>query len=207
MFRSLFNPDNALMITISQITDCIFLSLFWILGCFPVVTMGASFAALYDAVYHGFRRGDKHCWQRFLRSFRRNLKPGLVPTVVVLTAAGALGRGLIQVWNHAVYGKLSWGLFAAAAFFALVLAGIGSILFPMLSRFENSTAALLGNTFRLGMAHLPRALCLGLLNMMTAVLCLRYVMPLFFLPALSALISTVFIEPMLKPYMPEEDAA
>ena len=50
MFRSLFRPDSPLMITVNQITDCIFLSLFWILGCFPVVTAGASFAALYDAV-------------------------------------------------------------------------------------------------------------------------------------------------------------
>lgn len=47
MFQKLFNPDNPLMITVTQITDCIFLSMFWMLGCFPVVTAGASFAALY----------------------------------------------------------------------------------------------------------------------------------------------------------------
>ena len=27
MFRKFFNPDNALMITMTQITDCIFLSI------------------------------------------------------------------------------------------------------------------------------------------------------------------------------------
>ena len=55
MFRNFFRPDSALMITLSQITDCIFLSLFWIMGCVPVVTAGASFAALYDATYRGLR--------------------------------------------------------------------------------------------------------------------------------------------------------
>ena len=70
MSRGIFHPDSALMITMTQITDCIFLSLFWLLGCIPVVTVGTSCAALYDAVYHGFRRGDKHSWQRFLSSFR-----------------------------------------------------------------------------------------------------------------------------------------
>ena len=207
MFRSIFNPDNALMITVTQITDCIFLSLFWLLGCFPVVTAGAATAALYDAVWRGFRKGDKHSWQRFLQSFRRNLKPGLVPTVVFLAAGFLLLRGMILVWNNAVYGNVSWGIFAAAAFFALVVVGIGSILFPMLSRFENATGTLFANTLRLGLARLPLTLGLGLVNVVTMFLCVRYVVPLFFLPALCALISTLFIEPMFRPYMPEEDAA
>ena len=38
MFRNLFRPDSGLMITMTQLTDSIFLSLFWILGCMPVVT-------------------------------------------------------------------------------------------------------------------------------------------------------------------------
>ena len=62
MFRNLLRPDSPLMITMNNITDCIFLSLFWILGCFPVVTLGASFAALYDASYRGMRKGEKHSW-------------------------------------------------------------------------------------------------------------------------------------------------
>ena len=35
MFRRLFDPQSGLMITMTQITDCIFLSLFWLLGCVP----------------------------------------------------------------------------------------------------------------------------------------------------------------------------
>ena len=115
MFRSLFHPDNPLMITIGQITDCIFLSLFWLLGCFPVITAGAATAALYDTVWREFRKGEKHSWQRFLYSFRQNLKPGLLPTVIFLAAAAAVMWVLIQVWNSAVYGVISWAVFAAAA--------------------------------------------------------------------------------------------
>lgn len=207
MFRSIFHPDSALMITMSQITDCIFLSMFWLLGCFPLVTAGTATAALYDAVWWGFRKGEKHVWQRFFQSFRRNLKPGLLPTVMVLAGGAVLLWTLIQFWNSAVYGEISWALFAGAAFVMLVLLGIGSILFPQLSRFENTTAVLLANTFRLGMAHLPRTVGLGLVNGAVIFLCLRYVVPLFFLPAVGALLSTLFIEPMFRPYMPEEEDA
>lgn len=206
MFRKLFSPDTPLMITMTQITDCIFLSLFWMLGCFPVVTAGASFAALYDAVYHGFRRGDKHPWSRFFRSFRRNWKTGILPTVVVLLVAVLLGRGLILLWNSAVAGNVSFLLFSGAAFLGMLVLGIGSVLFPLLSRFETGVAQLLKNTVLLAMANLPRTLLLGMLNMLTILLCAVYVFPLFFLPALSALIGSLFLEPMFRPYMPAEDA-
>ena len=207
MFRNILRPDSALMITMNQITDCIFLSLFWILGCIPVVTAGVSTAALYDSVYHTFRKGEKNSWQRFLRSFRQNLKPGIVPGILFLLAAAIMIRVGVFFWNQAVYGKLSWGVFAAAAFVLLMLTGMLSILFPLLSRFENTTLQLLGNTFRLGMAHLPLTMGLAVVNAAVIFLCVRYVVPVFFLPALGALLSTLFIEPMLRPYMPQEDAA
>ena len=35
-------------------------------------------------------------------------------------------------------------------------------------------------------------------------LCAVYVMPLFFLPSLAALIGSLLIEPMFKPFMPAE---
>ncbi len=206
MFRNLLKPDSGLMITMTQITDCIFLSLFFLLGCMPVLTAGASFAALYDAAYHGFRRGDKHSWQRFFRCFRQNLKASLIPNLVFLAVFCSGSWGLIQLWNGAVAGAVLWQVFSGAALAAMVVLGILSILFPMLSRFENSTGALLRNTFFMGMANLPRTLLLGILNAAALLLCVKYVIPLFFLPCLAALLGTLFLEPMFRPYLPEEPA-
>ena len=204
MFRKFLNPDNALMITMTQITDCIFLSIFWLLGCIPVVTVGTSFAALYDATFRGFRKGDKHCWNRFLQVYRENWKAGILPTVFFLVSTGILGKVMIALWNSAVAGSLSWMAFSGIAFVGVLLAGILSILFPMLSRFENPFPVLLKNTLFLGLANLPRTLALGLLNTAAFLLCLVYILPLFFLPSLAALIGSLFIEPMFKPFMPAE---
>ena len=207
MFRSLFRPDSPLMITLSQITDCIFLSLFWILGCFPVVTMGASFAALYDATYRGFRKGEKHSWQRFVHVFRQNWRDGIVPTLVFFVVAGLLTRVLVNLWNRAVFGEISWAFFSGGAFLGVVVLGIFSVLFPMLSRFENSAGALLKNTVLVALANLPRTIGLGVLNMLTALLCIRFVYPLFFAPSLAALIGSLLVEPMFRPYIQEDAAA
>ncbi len=207
MFRNLFSPDSALMITMTQITDCIFLSLFWLLGCFPVVTIGASFAALYDASFRGLRKGDKHSWQRFWKVFKENWKAGIVPTILFLILAFLLGKGMIWLWNAAVYGQISWMLFAAGEFLGVTALGILSVLFPVLSRFENSLGMLLKNTLFLALANLPRTILLGILSAAAVLLCARFVFPLFFLPSLGALIASVLVEPMFKPFLPEEDAA
>lgn len=203
MFRKFLNPDNALMITMTQITDCIFLSLFWLIGCIPVVTMGASFAALYDATYRGFRQGEKHSWGRFLQVYRENWKASILPTLVFLVGSSLLGKTLIALWNSAAAGNLPWMVFSGAAFVEVLVLGILSILFPVLSRFENSFLGLLKNTVFLAMANLPRTLALGFLNAMTVMLCAVFVIPLFFLPSLAALMGSLLIEPMFKPYMPE----
>lgn len=204
VFKKLFNADNPLMITMSRITDCIFLSLFWLLGSFPVLTLGAASAALYDGVYYGFRKQDKHPWSRFFKSFRRNLLPGLVPSAVYLMIFLLCGWGMIRLWNGAVGGSVSWMLFAAGAFGAVVVLGILSVLFPMLSRFENSLGALLKNTLFIALANLPRTVALGIVNGAVLLLCLRFIFPAFFLPAVAALLGTFLLEPMFRPYMPEE---
>ena len=203
MFRKFLNPDNALMITMTQITDCIFLSIFWLLGCIPVVTIGTSFAALYDATYRAFRKGEKHSWGRFLEVYKENWKAGIVPTVVFLAGSTLLTKAMVGLWNSAVAGTLPWMVFSGGAFVGILVLGILSVLFPMLSRFENGLGALLKNTVFLGLANLPRTLALGFLNAAAVLLCAVYVIPVFFLPSLAALIGSVLIEPMFKPFMPK----
>lgn len=206
MFRNFLNPDNALMVTMSQITDCILLSLMWLLGCFPLVTVGTSGAALYDSVRQCFRGSERNPLSRFLKSFRRDFKASLLPGLLYLAALWLGGRTMVNLWNSAVGGNCSWMLFAGCAFVAVMMLGILSVLFPLLSRFENPLGALLRNTVMLALANMPRTIALGILNAVTAWLCVRWIFPLLFLPALSALLSTFLLEPMFKPYLTENAA-
>jgi uncharacterized membrane protein YesL len=106
-----------------------------------------------------------------------------------------------------VWEKVSFAAFSAAAFVVLLLLGILSILLPMHSRFNNSLPALLRNTVLIGIVNLPRTLGLGLVNALSIALCVKFIFPLFFLPALANLIDTLFLEPMFKPYMGEEESS
>lgn len=201
MFRNLFRPDSALMITMSQVTDSIFLSLFFLVGCVPVVTIGASMAALYDASFRAYRLGDKHSWSRFWEVYRGSWKAGIIPTAVFALVFSLLVRGLILLWNAAVAGTCSWMLFSAGALAGALVLGVLCVLFPMLSRFENATGVLLKNTLLLSLSQAPRTVLLGILNGGCLYCCARFLFPLFFLPALTALAGTVLIEPMFRPYL------
>ena len=113
---------------------------------------------------------------------------------------------MIAIWNGAVYGTHSWALFAGAALVAAAVLGVLSVLFPLLSRFENPFPVLLKNTLFLAMANLPRTIALGILNAAAGLACAFFVLPLFFLPSLAALIGSVLIEPMFRPFMPAAEA-
>lgn len=200
MSRNLFRPDSGLMITMNYITDCIFLSIFWLLSCFLVVTIGPGSAALYDSVSRGMRQGSKHAWSRFYSSFRQNLKSGILPGLLVVAGGAVVGWALIQVWNGTVAGSISWMLFAAAVIAAGLVLGMLSLVLPVLSRFENSLGALLKNSMLLGLANAPRTVLLGLINGISIYLCARFVIPLFFLPALAVLLGSFLVEPMFAPF-------
>ena len=203
MFRRLFSPDSDLMIVMSWITDCIFLSLFWIIGCVPVVTVGASTAALYEASFYAFRRRSKHSWGKFWKSYIKNIKSGILPTILLGLLVFFGGKAMIQLWNDAVASG-SWTAFAASATVGALVLGILGVMFPMLSRFENSFLQLLGNTVRLALAHLPRTVALAVINGLVCFVCWRLVIPVLILPALGAFFCSWFVEPMFKPFLPED---
>ena len=207
MFRSLFKSDSALMSVVTRITDYIVLSLCWILSCIPVVTAGAAFAALYDASFRAFRQGEKKPWQRFWDVFRANWKTGILPTVVVLVVFVVVFLGTFLFWSGALAQEIPMLLFLGSLFLAVLVLGILSLVFPILSRFENGFLEILKNSFLLGLANLPRTLALGILNGVTVLLCTRFVYLLFFLPALCALLGSLLIEKMFEPFMEEEEAA
>ena len=205
--KNLLNLESPLMQMLTRIGDMILLNVLFLLMCLPVVTIGASTAALYDAAFRAFRKGEKNSWQRFARVFRENWKAGIVPTVLFLTVFALTGWGMIQVWNAAATGVITMGAFSVAMAIGVTVLGILSVLFPVLSRFENSLGALLKNSVFLAMANLPGTAVLGAINAVTVFLCARLVVPLFFLPSLAALLGSFAIEPMFAPYMSDENAA
>lgn len=61
-----------------------------LLGCLPVVTAGASWAAAYYTAVKAVRRHRNGIWGCYWHSFRQNLKQGIVFSLLMLAVGGLL---------------------------------------------------------------------------------------------------------------------
>jgi len=202
--RRVFDPDNLWWAFLARGVDLVGLSLAWAFLCLPVVTVGPATAALYYTVVKCFRQKEKSTFTLFWRAFRGNLKRGIGGTLLCLPVLLAL------IFGYSVM-KANWGSdFGAVMFVAYDIAlvvplGIMVWLFPLLGRFDAPlkdslrTAALL--TFR----HLPSTVILVLLTIETVVSLIERWWPVFFAPALWALLCSLFMERIFPKYLTEPE--
>lgn len=200
MAGGIFNPDNWFYRSTEKLVDLVFLSVFW-LGCsIPVVTIGPATAALYNAVVRCIRGDERNSWGVFLRTFRAELKAGALATLAVLPAAAVLVflQGLIYQTAVTSAGA---ALYAAYRVFLLLPLGMACYLFPVLSRFTFRTGGLLLSSAKLAVAHLPSTVALGLLLGLAIWVCSFLPLLAVVLPAVMALVQSLFLERIFRPYI------
>lgn len=198
-----FDPKNDLWRTVSAMTDVCGLSFLWAAACLPVVTIGPATAALYFAVVRHVRRREDGAFKAFFHSFRVNLKQGALATLAILPPAFLLQLGWRLCRTAAASAAYGYAVLAGYSLLMLLPLGALMFLFPLLGRFSFSLKDLFATASRLALAHLPTALALAAVNGAAAFLCLRLVLPLFFLPALAALASSLLLERVFRRYAPE----
>ena len=82
--RGIFDPENGFFRTLSRMVDVVGLSLLWVVLSLPLVTFGPACAALYHTVTHCVVRQGDSTYLTFFRSFRANLRVGILPQTLLL---------------------------------------------------------------------------------------------------------------------------
>ena len=156
--KHLFDPDGAVMRGLTALSDIILLNLCFLLCCIPLVTAGAAWSALYGA-YLRRREGDGAV-RLFFSGFRRSFRQA---TVIWLLLAGA---GVVLALDFRLIAALeSVPAIVTVLLYlgALLVAGTGLYVFPMIAVYEDTTLRMLKNALILSITALPRTLLLGLL--------------------------------------------
>ena len=83
----IFNPDNGFFRVTGKLVDLVILSAFWLFCSLPVVTVGPATAALYHTVVRCIRGNERDSWMLFFRTFKSNLKVGVLTSLVVIPLA------------------------------------------------------------------------------------------------------------------------
>ena len=204
MAGGILNPENGFWRTIGKLGDLMMLSIIWLLCSLPLVTLGPACAALYHTVVRCIRGNQPNSWSLFFRTFRDNLKVGALTSLVVLAAAALLLLLHNLTYQMAVL-QPAWQLFYLCYTFLLLLPlGMACYLFPVLSRFTFGVGGLLANCARLALVHLPSTLALALEFYGAQYLFVHIPAVIVFLPAMTALFQSLFLERIFAPYLPKE---
>ena len=153
-----YNPDSPLMQFADTVADIIFLSVFWMVGCIPILTIGTSTTALYYATMKSIRR-EGSISKDFFKSYKENLKQSVLVELILLAAAALLYLSIKAAAGISVLYLLS----AILLFLCVITAGY---LFPLLSRFNQTVLALFRNALLIGFSNFPYTVAITVLNVL-----------------------------------------
>lgn len=152
--NSLLNPDNPVMQFITKITITVYLNILWLLCCLPVFTIGASTTALYYVTLKMVKNEEGNITKAFFHSFKENFKQGTIIWLILLGLGIVLGIDGYVLY-HMRFENVFWTLCSAIFIVALIAYVIVLMyIFPLLSRFNNTTFAMFKNSIMIGMHFL-----------------------------------------------------
>ena len=200
-----FNPDNWLWRGFGRLADFFILSALWIICSIPVVTIGAASIALYDSVAHCIRYNEGGMIRRFFRTFKKELGRGILLTVV-WAVIGYLFNVSYQILVQMGNDNATWGIISVVYFFTLSIpVGIACWAIGLESRFSYSFGQLHKNAVIFTFGYLPRTFAVIAIFVLGYNVLINLPFLLIFLPGIMVNLQSMFMEPVFRKYMPEEE--
>lgn len=133
--KSVFAYGGPVFTWGSKAFDLMLVSIWWILGSLPIVTIGASAAAIYDAVSRSVVEDRESVTERFWATWKNSLKIGSLHGLssFLLSALFLLNFGISSKLFH---GHVQWLLCALYLVLFLAVMAVCCYLFPLISRYR-----------------------------------------------------------------------
>ena len=151
---NLFSPDSKIMRALSRVGDLMILNLLFLLSCVPIFTVGAAVTALYAVCFRFDTKDEGYVLRGYFRAFRANFKQATILWLILLFcgAAAAFDAWLFLSFASALH-------YMSILFIALLLMVLlmTSMVFPLLSQFQNGNRNTLKNAMLLSLGYLPRS--------------------------------------------------
>lgn len=151
----LFRMDSPLMRFLTKIADLMVLNILFCVTSIPLITIGASWTALYSVTLKMVRDEEGSVSRSYFRSFRQNFRQATLLWLGVLVVLTLLVLD-IRVLNGMAGGTAPGLLRVGVEILALLGIMVLQYLFPSLARFEASLADTLKNACMMALAHLPK---------------------------------------------------
>lgn len=165
---ALFNLDNPVWNFMGKVADLVILNLLALICSIPIVTIGASWTAMYFVTIRIVRKEEGYVIRDFVRSFKENFKQATIIWLLVIVIAA------IFAGDIAIYSMMPEQIpqFVMIGVVVLAFLAVGTIVyvFPILSRFHNTTKNTIKNAFLLSIVNIPFTIILIILMIVPYIL-------------------------------------
>ncbi len=193
--NSIFKMDGPVFTMINKIADTVILSVLWVIFSLPIVTIGASSAALYHTTHKAILKSEGYVFSTFFKSFKTNLKQGItlfllcIPISIFAFVSFKFAESFSS--GH-ILGYLYYGVTIFVSFILLIMI---THMFPILSRFYMKTIDLLKTSIALAITRIGFTLLL-LVIFVICITCV-YLIPgsIFILPVCYSIAAERLLEP------------
>lgn len=181
---TILHIDSPVARGITKFTQMIYAGLLWFICSIPVVTLGAATTALYEVLLKLQKDEEGAIGRSFFRGFRNNLKSATLAWLPILGSELVFG---LNLFYYAILGggecPVQSVVFGILTVLALTAYGY---VFPILARFENTTAGTFRMAFLLALRNPGWTAVVAALQVLTVLICwgLLY-FPLLFIMGLT----------------------
>lgn len=159
---NIFNMDNGFWRAMGKVADIMILNILFVICCIPIVTIGASYTALYTVMLKLVKNEESYIAKGFFKAFKENFKQATIIWLIMLAAGILLGVDLyLSNFIDATFMKVLHYIFIA---FLFIYAAMLCYVFPILSKFDNSVKNTIKNSLLMSIAHFPWTLLLLIIS-------------------------------------------
>lgn len=207
----IFNLDAPIVQAVGKVGQMMVTTLTWLICCLPILTVGASTAAMCRMMFN--LKEDKYCgFKEFFRAFRDNFRNATVLWLLLVACAAVLAVAfylMVLVENSLL--RLAALMLFCLLFFLVYIVAV--YVFPLTAYFENTVFGTIRNAIGMGLGNLRQtifSIALTLLPLVLALVSLKLFVTLLFLlvllgPGAICYGVVCILRPVFLRYVPEEE--
>ena len=136
-----FSINSPFAAAVNKLVQMLWVGILWFVCSIPLVTAGAATTALYEVLLKMEKNQEGYIGASFLRAFGKNIKSATLVWIPLFAAEIVFG---VNLFYYAVFGGSSFRVQSVVfAVLLLLVVTISGYAFPVLARFENTTAGTL----------------------------------------------------------------
>lgn len=203
--NGIFNPQNRFWSFMEKIVNLCVLSFLWVLFSLPVITAGASTAALFHYTLKLAKDEEGYVAKTFFRAFKKNFLQATILWLLILFAGAFLVLDLYYCQFMTGLGAVRWAVTFGLVSLLIVYFLTIIYVFPLLAFFQTQVKKCIAHSFVMAMGNLYVSVTIVVIYVVSAVA--SYFIPVLFMVwfTLASYGASHFFRFVFEKYMKNEE--